>query len=92
MKQCTRFGDLKSKDVINRCDCKKLGRVCDLIFNEDSGCICSLIVPCPFHFFGLFGADQEYVIPWNKICQIGPDIILVEVCEEEVLSTRKLWH
>ena len=28
----------------------------------------------------------------DKICQIGPDVILVEICEEEVLTARKIWH
>ena len=74
-----RFCELKEKDVVNRCDCKRLGK----------GCICSLIVPGPFRLCGLLGPDQEYIIPWNKICQIGPDIILVEVCEEDVLCPRK---
>ena len=57
-----RFCELKEKDVVNRCDCKRLGKVCDLILDERKGCIC---------------------------CQIGPDIILVEVCEEDVLCPRK---
>jgi len=87
-----RFCNLKQKDVINRCDCKKLGRVNDLIFDECKGCICSIVVPGPFHISSIFGSDQEYVIPWDKICQIGPDIILVEVCEDDVLCPRKNWH
>lgn len=88
MKNMTRFCDLKEKDVINRCDCRRLGRVCDLIFDEEKGCICSIIVPGPFRLFSIFGADQEYVIPWNRICQIGPDIILVEINPEEALCQK----
>ncbi|MDO4262280.1 MAG: YlmC/YmxH family sporulation protein [Eubacteriales bacterium] len=92
MKNQLRFCDLKEKDVVNRCDCKRLGRVCDLIFDDQSGRICSLIVPGPFRFCGLLGPDQEYVIPWGCICRIGPDVILVEIREEEVLTPRKIWH
>lgn len=88
MKDLIRFCELKEKDVINRCDCRRLGRVCDLIFDEKKGCICSIIVPGPFRLFCLFGTDQEYVIPWNRICQIGPDIILVEINPEEALCPR----
>ena len=80
------FCELKEKDVINRCDCKRLGRVSDLVLDPKNGCICAIVVP------GLLGPDQEYVIPWKKICQIGPDIILVEVCIEEILAPRKFWH
>lgn len=86
------FCELKEKDVINRCDCKRLGRVHDLVFDPKTGCVCAIVVPEPFRLCGFFRPDQEYVIPWKKICQIGPDIILVEVCAEEVLSPRKFWH
>lgn len=85
------FCELKEKDVINRCNCRRLGRVNDLILDPKNGCICSIVVPGPFRLCGLLGPDQEYVIPWKKICQIGPDIILVEIYEEEVLMPRKIW-
>lgn len=84
-----RFCELKEKDVINRCNCKRLGRVNDLIMDECKGCICSIVVPGPFRLGGILGPDQEFVIPWKNICQIGPDIILVEICEEEVLCPRR---
>ncbi len=92
MKNQLRFCELKQKDVINRCDCKRLGRICDFIFDECSGRICAIVIPGPFRLWGFLGPDREYVIPWNKICQIGPDIILVEVCVEEVLCQRKIWN
>ena len=38
------FSELKCKDVINVRDCKKLGHVCDLEFDECSGCICKIMV------------------------------------------------
>lgn len=88
MKNTMRFCELREKDVINRCDCKRLGRVGDLVFDDKNGCICALIVPGPFRLCGILGPDQEYIIPWNKICQIGPDIILVEICEEEALMPK----
>lgn len=84
-----RFCELKEKDVINRCSCKRLGRVNDLIFDEKKGCICSIVVPGPFRFCGLLMPDQEFIIPWHKICQIGPDAILVEICEEDVLCPKR---
>ena len=37
------FSELKCKDVINVRDCKKLGHVCDLEFDECSGCICKIM-------------------------------------------------
>lgn len=81
-----RVCDLKQKEVINVCDCKRLGCVSDLIFNEFTGCIEAIIVPGIGKICGIFGRDTEYIIPWRQIKQIGPDIILVEVDEEKVLK------
>jgi YlmC/YmxH family sporulation protein len=78
-----RFSDLKEKEVINACDCRRLGCVGDLIFNECTGKITDLIVPGPGRICGVFGRDIEYIIPWNHIRCIGPDIILVELNEED---------
>ena len=35
---------------------------------------------------GILGSDGEYVIPFGCIKKIGPDIILVEICEEKFLQ------
>ena len=37
---------------------------------------------------GIFCRDYEYCIPWVKIVKIGPDIILVNICESDM--RRKL--
>lgn len=42
-----RFCDLARKEVINVNDCKCLGNVRDLDFDECGGCIKALIVPGP---------------------------------------------
>ena len=42
-----RVCDLHNKQVINTCDCKILGCVIDIDFDECSGCIKALIVPGP---------------------------------------------
>ena len=39
------FAELKCKEVINLRDCKQLGRVADLEFDERNGCIHKLLVP-----------------------------------------------
>lgn len=78
-----RLLDLRQKDVINICTCQSLGCVADVEFDERTGCIRFLIIPGPGKFCGVFGRDIEYFIPWKCICQIGKDIVLVEVNEEE---------
>ena len=37
------FCELREKDVINICDCKRLGCVTDLIFDPKNGCIKALV-------------------------------------------------
>ncbi|PXV96018.1 YlmC/YmxH family sporulation protein [Lachnotalea glycerini] len=77
-----RLCEFKDKQVINLCDCRVLGCVGDIIFNECTGKITDIIVPGPGRVCGIFGRDSEYIIPWNHICKIGPDIILVEIKDD----------
>lgn len=74
-----RFSDLKRKEVVNICDCKRLGFVGDLDFDPKTGCIKHLIVPEAGCICGIFGHEKEYVIPFSDVKQIGDDLILVEM-------------
>ena len=78
-----RISELKRMEVINVCDGKRLGFVGDAEFDICTGRIESLIVPGPGCFCGFLGREKEFVIPYCDICQIGDDIILVEMKEEK---------
>lgn len=78
-----RICDLKQKEVINVKDCRRLGFVGDVDFDICTGKITAIIVPGPGCIWGFLGRDKEYVIPFCDICQIGDDIILVELKEKE---------
>ena len=84
-----RICDLRQKEEINQCNCKRLGFVSDVELDICDGKIVAIIVPGTGKFCGFFGRDTEYVIPFCKICQIGEEIILVNVKEDEV---RKPCH
>lgn len=73
------FSDFKNKEVINIRDCKCLGKVCDLVFDECNGCICKIIICDYGKWFCLFKTDKETEICYKDIRQIGPDIILVDI-------------
>ena len=77
-----RFCDLQQKEVINVCDCKCLGSVCDLEFDEKDGFITAIIVPGPGKYMGCFCREEEFIIPWCNIVKIGPDIVLVNLKDE----------
>ena len=78
-----RICDLRQKEVINVRDCQRLGFVADVDFDCNTGCICQLIVPGPGKFCGLFGRETEYTIGWKCVCQIGDDVILVDIDVKE---------
>ena len=87
-----RFSQFRCKEVINICDGSRLGYVSDLELDTDCGRVPAIIVPGPCRFFGLFGRDSDYVIPWPCIRRIGEDIILVDVILSNVRKIRqKKW-
>ena len=78
-----RMSELKRREVINVCDCKRLGFVGDLDVDPCTGRILAIIVPGPGCVCGFLGREKEFVIPFGDICQIGDDIILVRVEEKK---------
>ena len=85
-----RICELKQKEVINTCDCKRLGYVEDIVFDVHTGQIEAIVVPGPGKFYNLICAEYEYVIPFCCIVQVGEDIIIVKVKEDEVKCKVKI--
>ena len=81
-----RICELREKEVINICNCKRLGCVVYIEMNICDGCVEAIIIPGPGKICGFLGTDSEYVIPFSCIKKIGPDIILVEIQEEKFLQ------
>ena len=55
-----RLCELSKKEVINCCDCKKLGYIDDLIIDDCKGCIEALVVPEGGKWCNLFWR-------WNRV-------------------------
>lgn len=70
--------DLKLKEVINVVDGKRMGNITDIEIDVESGRLTAIVVPGLGKFLGLFGRNEDVVIPWDKINKIGMDVILVE--------------
>ena len=83
-----KMSELRCKEVICVADGQRLGFVCDIQIDVPEGCVRSIIVPGPCRFLGMFGRRDDYVIPWQCIRRIGPDIILVETKPEECCVPR----
>ena len=52
-----------------------------LIFhgNAVNGEVTAIVVPGPCKFGGLGPPKDDFIIPWESICRIGPDIVLVDI-------------
>ncbi|MBR6506296.1 MAG: YlmC/YmxH family sporulation protein [Clostridia bacterium] len=72
------FSDLSDKEVINLCDGKRLGYVCDADIDTECGKIIRLSIPAKG---GLFPGKSRIYIRWENIERIGEDIILVKYTE-----------
>lgn len=73
-----RIAELRYKEIINVADGHRLGFVSDVEIDIGTGRVSALIVPGPCRFFGLFGREEDYVLPFDCISRIGQDIILIE--------------
>lgn len=73
------YCELKRKEIINLGDGARLGTICDMEIDSQTGQINSIVVPGPPKFFGMIKSDEEIVIPYNKIKKIGDDVILIDI-------------
>lgn len=80
-KKIVRLRELGGKEIVNLNDGGRLGVIADsdLVIDEKSGKIISLLVPDNRAQFMLFGDKKEIEIPWNSIRKIGNDMIIIEL-------------
>ena len=83
-----KFTQLQCKEVICISDGRRLGFVTDILVEVPEGNVCAIVVPGPCRILGLAGRHDDYVIPWNSIRRIGPDIILVDTKPEDCRVQR----
>ena len=77
------LSELRTKEVIDVSDGKRLGRVMDIEFCAADSCVTALVVPADTSFLqSLRGEKCGLVIPWQNIRRIGDDVILVSAVEE----------
>lgn len=85
-----RLAELRHKEVINSCDGSRLGYVDDLEVDTHSSKVVAIIVYGRPRFFGLFGRSSDCIIPWDNICLIGEDTILVDFkVQKRATDTKK---
>ena len=73
-----RFTQLQCKEVICIANGQRLGFISDVLVDLPEGKVNAILVPGPAKLLGLAGCRDDFIIPWNCIQRIGPDIVLVE--------------
>ena len=83
-----RFTDLHCKEVICISDGRRLGYIEDVVIQLPKGEVNAIVVPGKCKLGGFCPPSDDFVIPWCKICRIGPDIILVDIKPEDCRVLR----
>ena len=73
-----RFSEFREKEVICIRTGARLGYVCDVEFQSPEGRVTALVVPGRARYLGLFGREEDYILPWECITRIGEDVVLIE--------------
>jgi len=73
-----KLSDLRTREVINVLDGKKLGNIIDIDLDLEKGRVTALMLPGQVKGWSVFSKREEMIIPWDKIVRIGRDVILVE--------------
>ncbi len=72
-----RIDELKNKQVVCVKDGCVLGYISDIELDTNSGRLTSIIIFGRLRFFGLFGREEDIIIPWDEISVIGNETVLV---------------
>lgn len=70
--------ELSEKDVIQIKTGENLGRIDDVIFDEGTARLQSVVLRGRSRMFGLMGYDEDLIIPWEAMKNIGADVIMVD--------------
>lgn len=75
------LSELGGKEIVNLNDGGRLGMIADsdVIIDENTGKIISLLLPDKRVQFKLFREKEEIEIPWDSIKKVGDDMIIVEI-------------
>ena len=70
------YGYLRTKEVVNVVDGRKLGKVTDIVFCYPENRVIGLVVPGGK---GVFSRRNEQFIEMKNIVKIGDDVVLVNI-------------
>ena len=76
--------ELRRKDVIGVVDGKRIGRVTDIVFDEETGQVMTLVIGVRRPWFGLFESEEKQVVSYDMVRTLGRDVILID--EEDLVK------
>ena len=81
------LSELRTKDVVNTLNGKRLGKVMDIEFSDHTGQVEALVIPGEFSVGNMLRGEKcGIVIPWQRICKIGENVILVELEPGDIID------
>ncbi len=73
-----KISEFRQREVVDVATGRRLGYICDMEIDDESGKIVSVTVPSG-RLFSSVMKNSDTVIAWEKIIKIGKDIILVDL-------------
>lgn len=81
------LNNLRSMEVIDINEGKKLGLICDIKIDCDDNRILSIIMPGEKTSF--FSKSEDIEIDWSDVYKIGEDVILIDSKGKNILDVEK---
>ncbi len=78
MASCS-INEIRNKEIINIKTGARLGFPSDVEVDLETGSLVSLVVSGGYKIMGLFGREDDIVIKWENIKNIGDDLIIIEM-------------
>lgn len=86
-----KISELRDREIVNIIDGRRLGPVKDIILDLEKGKINALVLPgsTGARILGIFGRNDDLIVPWDKINRIGVDVVLVEAQGQHIEVQRR---
>lgn len=80
-----KISDLRDLEIININDGKRLGPIKDIELDLEKGTLQALVLPSytAGRILGIFGRNDDLIVPWEKIKRIGVDVLLVDLPSQQ---------
>ena len=88
---CCRVIELRNKQVVSVRDGSVIGFIYDIEIDTKNGNVCSVVILGKPRFFGIFGREEDIVIPWENIEVIGEETVLVSFEVPSVQKYKKVF-